>query len=245
MSEAAQPDLPLTITLPDGSTKTAPAGSTIIDFVRSQIGAGLAKAALFAKLDDEPIDLSRKLTRSGKLVIYTPKSPEALPLVRHDAAHIVASVVQRLFPGTQVTIGPSIEEGFYYDFFREKPFTPDDLEAIERAANEEVKKDHPFVRQEVTRDEALALFGKLGETFKLEIVEDIFSKGARTLTLYSHGGWTDFCLGPHGPSTGKVGVIKLLSVSGAYWRGDHRNAQLQRIYGTAFFDKKEIGRAHV
>jgi threonyl-tRNA synthetase len=153
---------------------------------------------------------------------------------------VVASVVQRLFPGTQVTIGPSTDDGFYYDFARDKPFTPDDLAQIEQAANEEIKADRPFVRKEVTKDEALALFGGLGEKFKLEIIEDIFAKGATTLTLYSHGEWTDFCLGPHGPSTGKVGVIKLLSVAGAYWRGDHRNAQLQRIYGTAFHTQKEL-----
>ena len=161
--------------------------------------------------------------------------------MRHDAAHIVATVVQRLFPGTQVTIGPTTEDGFYYDFARDKPFTPEDLEAIEKAANEEIKAGPPVRRARRSRsEEALALFDKLGEKFKLEIIEDIFAKGAKTLTLYKHGDWVDFCLGPHGPSTGRVGVIKLLSVAGAYWRGDHRNAQLQRIYGTAFFDKKEL-----
>jgi len=230
----------VTITLPDGASKTVPAGTTIADFVRTQIGPGLAKAALFAKLDGVEVDLTHTLERSAQLAIFTPKNPEGLDLVRHDAAHIVASVVQKLFPGTQVTIGPTTEDGFYYDFARDTPFTPDDLEQIEKAANEEIRADHKFVRTEVTRDEALALFGRLGETFKLEIIEDIFAKGATTLTLYSHGDWTDFCLGPHGPSTGRVGVIKLLSVAGAYWRGDHRNAQLQRIYGTAFFTQKEL-----
>ncbi len=240
MSESAASAAEVTITLPDGAQKSVAAGTTVADFVRTQIGVGLAKAALFAKFDGAEIDLSRALTQSGKLAIFTSKNPEGLDLVRHDAAHIVASVVQRLFPGTQVTIGPTTDEGFYYDFFREKPFTPEDLEAIEKAANEEVRKDHPFVRKEVTREEALELFGKMGEKFKLEIIEDIFSKGAKTLTLYSHGDWVDFCLGPHGPSTGRVGVIKLLSVAGAYWRGDHRNAQLQRIYGTAFFNQKDL-----
>jgi threonyl-tRNA synthetase len=230
----------VTITLPDGSAKQAAAGTTIADFVRTQIGTGLAKAALFAKYDGAEVDLSHPLDHSGKLEIFTPKNLESLDLVRHDAAHIVASVVQRLFPGTQVTIGPTTDEGFYYDFYREKPFTPEDLEAIEKAANEEIKKDLPFSRKEVSKQEALDLFGKLGEKFKLEIIEDIFNKGAKTLSLYSHGEWTDFCLGPHGPSTGRVGVIKLLSVAGAYWRGDHRNAQLQRIYGTAFFTQKEL-----
>ncbi|MBK7537028.1 MAG: threonine--tRNA ligase [Myxococcales bacterium] len=186
------------------------------------------------------VDLSKPLDHDGQLSIFTTKSPEGLDLVRHDAAHIVASVVQRLYPGTQVTIGPTTDDGFYYDFARDKPFTPEDLEAIERAANEEIRKDLPFSRSEVTREEALALFGELGEKFKLEIIEDIFAKGARSLSLYRHGDWVDFCLGPHGPSTGRVGVIKLLSVAGAYWRGDHRNAQLQRIYGTAFFTQKEL-----
>ncbi|HEY5948828.1 MAG TPA: threonine--tRNA ligase [Kofleriaceae bacterium] len=230
----------VTITLPDGSNKQVAAGTTIADFVRTQIGTGLAKAALFAKYDGAEVDLSVPLDHSGTLAIYTTKNPESLDLVRHDAAHIVASVVQRLFPGTQVTIGPTTEDGFYYDFFRDKPFTPEDLEAIEKAANEEIKKDLPFARKEVSKEEALALFGRLGEKFKLEIIEDIFNKGAKTLSLYSHGDWVDFCLGPHGPSTGRVGVIKLLSVAGAYWRGDHRNAQLQRIYGTAFFTQKEL-----
>jgi len=138
----------------------------------------------------------------------------------------VASVVQRLFPGTQVTIGPSTEDGFYYDFYRKEPFTPEDLQKIEDAANEEIRKDLPFVRKEVSREEALQLFDKLGEKFKMEIVEDIFAKGAKTLTLYSHGDWVDFCLGPHAPSTGKIGVIKLLNVAGAYWRGDHTKPQL-------------------
>ncbi len=230
----------LTLTLPDGTAKQVERGTTIADFVKTQIGAGLAKAALFARLDEQELDLSRPLERGGKLQIFTSKSPQGLDLIRHDAAHLLASAVQRLFPGTQVTIGPSTEEGFYYDFYREKPFTPEDLEAIEKEANEEVRKNQPFVRQEVTKDEALALFGRLGEKFKLEIIEDIFNKGAKTLTLYSHGDWTDFCLGPHSPSTGRIGVIKLLSVAGAYWRGDHRNAQLQRVYGTAFFDKKDL-----
>ncbi len=230
----------VTVTLPDGASKTVPAGTTIAEFVRTQIGPGLAKAALFAKLDGAEVDLSRTIDKSAQLAIFTSKNPEGLDLVRHDAAHIVASVVQKLFPGTQVTIGPTTDEGFYYDFARDKPFTPEDLEVIEKAANEEIKADHKFVRTEVSKDEALALFGKLGEKFKLEIVEDIFAKGAKTLTLYTHGDWTDFCLGPHGPSTGRAGVIKLLSVAGAYWRGDHRNAQLQRIYGTAFFTQKDL-----
>ena len=171
----------ITITLPDGAQKSVEAGTTVADFVRTSIGTGLAKAALFARYNGVDVDLTKPMTESGSLAIFTAKNPEGLDLVRHDAAHIVASVVQRLFPGTQVTIGPTTDEGFYYDFARDKPFTPDDLVAIERAANEEVKADHAFVRREVSKEEALALFGKLGEKFKLEIIEDIFAKGSKTL----------------------------------------------------------------
>src|SRR4051812_41540191 len=230
----------VTVTLPDGSQKQAPRGMKVGDFVRESIGAGLAKAAVVAKLNGEQVDLSRPLEKDVKLEVLTTKTPDALEVIRHDAAHVVASVVQRLFPGTQVTIGPTIEDGFYYDFFRDHPFTPEDLEKIEAEANAEVKRDLPFVRREVSPEEAVALFKGKGETFKVEIVNDIVGKGAKTLTLYHHGDWVDFCLGPHAPSTGRVGVIKLLSSSGAYWRGDHRNAMLQRIYGTAFFDVKAL-----
>jgi threonyl-tRNA synthetase len=230
----------ITVTLPDGSQKQAARGTTIADFVRESIGAGLAKAALFARVNGQDMDLARPLTEDVKLQIFTSKSPEALDLIRHDAAHVVASAVQRLFPGTQVTIGPATEEGFYYDFFREKPFTPEDLEKIEAEANKEIAQNLPFVRTEISMDEAIKLFEGKGEKFKVEIVKDIAAKGAQTLTLYTHGDWVDFCLGPHAPSTGKIGVIKLLSTSGAYWRGDHRNPMLQRIYGTAFFDKKAL-----
>lgn len=228
------------VTLPDGSAKEAAAGTTVLEFVKGQIGPGLAKAAYFAKLDGEPVDLSRRLDRDAKLEVVTTRNPEALEVARHDAAHVMASVVQKLYPGTQVTIGPSIEDGFYYDFARETPFTPEDLEKIEKATNEAIKADHPFVRSEISMDEALALFEGLGEKYKVEIVKDIAARGAKTLTLYKHGDWVDFCLGPHGPSTGRIGVVKLLNVAGAYWRGDSKNAMLQRIYGTAFFDKKEL-----
>ncbi|MBK9517479.1 MAG: threonine--tRNA ligase [Anaeromyxobacter sp.] len=204
------------------------------------IGAGLAKAAYVAKLDGVAVDLSRALERDVSLEVVTTRNPEALEVARHDAAHVMAAVVQQLYPGTQVTIGPSIEEGFYYDFARPTPFGPEDLERIEKATNEAIKADLPFVREEVTPAAAIALFEGLGEAYKVEIVKDIVAKGATTLTLYRHGDWVDFCLGPHGPSTGRVGVVKLTSVAGAYWRGDSKNAMLQRIYGTAFFDKKAL-----
>src|SRR5512140_819298 len=228
------------VTLPDGSAKEAARGTTVLDFVKTSIGAGLAKAAYVAKLDGEPVDLSRPLEHDVKLEVVTTRNPEALEVARHDAAHVMASVVQRLYPGTQVTIGPAIEDGFYYDFARDKPFSTEDLEKIEAAIRDEIKADHPFVRQEVSMDEALALFEKQGEKYKVEIVKDIAARGAKTLTLYKHGDWVDFCLGPHGPSTGKIGIVKLLNVAGAYWRGDAKNPMLQRIYGTAFFDKKAL-----
>ncbi|GMT99459.1 threonine--tRNA ligase [Corallococcus caeni] len=230
----------ITVTLPDGSQKQTARGTTIADFVKGSIGVGLAKAALFARVNGQDMDLARTLDEDAKLQIFTSKSPEGLDLIRHDAAHVVASAVQRLFPGTQVTIGPATEEGFYYDFFREKPFTPEELEKIEAAANAELKQDMPFVRTEISMEDAIKLFEEKGEKFKVEIVKDIAAKGAKTLTLYTHGDWVDFCLGPHAPSTGKIGVIKILSSSGAYWRGDHRNPMLQRVYGTAFFDKKAL-----
>jgi len=228
------------VTLPDGSQKEVPSGTTVLDFVKLQIGAGLAKAAYVAKLDGVAVDLARPLDRDVKLEVVTTKNPEALEVARHDAAHVMASVVQKLYPGTQVTIGPSIEDGFYYDFARDKPFTPEDLARIEAATNEAIKADQPFVRTEVSMADAIALFEGQGEKYKVEIINDIAAKGATTLTLYRHGDWVDFCLGPHGPSTGRIGVVKLLSVAGAYWRGDSKNAMLQRIYGTAFFDKKAL-----
>jgi threonyl-tRNA synthetase len=228
------------VTLPDGSQKEAARGISVLDFVKLHIGAGLAKAAYFAKLDGQPVDLARTIDTDARLEVVTTRSPEALEVARHDAAHVMASVVQQLFPGTQVTIGPAIDDGFYYDFAREKPFTPEDLARIEAATNEAIKADHPFLREEVSMEAALRLFEGQGEKYKVEIIRDIAAKGATTLTLYRHGGWVDFCLGPHGPSTGRIGVVKLTSVAGAYWRGDSRNAMLQRIYGTAFFDKKAL-----
>jgi threonyl-tRNA synthetase len=230
----------ITVTLPDGSTKAAPRGITVADFVKQFIGPGLAKAAYFARVNGADVDLGRVLDADTTLQIFTTKSAEALDTARHDAAHVVADAVQKLFPGTQVTIGPTIEGGFYYDFFREKPFTPEDLEKIEAEANAIIARDVPFVRSEISADEAVALFERMGESFKVEIVKDIVARGAKTLTLYKHGDWVDFCLGPHGPSTGRIGVIKILNSSGAYWRGDSKNPMLQRIYGTAFFDKKAL-----
>lgn len=235
----------VTITLPDGSKKEAAAGISVADFVKNHIGPGLAKAAIFARVNGQDVDLARSIDADASLQIFTTKAPEALEVARHDAAHIVADAVQQLFPGTQVTIGPVIDEGFYYDFYRERdgkpaPFSPEELEAIEKRANEIVAKDVAFVRSEIAAADAVKLFESKKEKFKVEIVHDIAAKGAPTLTLYQHGEWIDFCLGPHGPSTGKVGVIKILSASGAYWRADQTREQLQRIYGISFFDKKAL-----
>lgn len=228
------------ITLPDGSTKETERGARVADFVRTSIGPGLAKVAYVAKLDGTQVDLSTPLTADAKLEVVTTKSPEALEVARHDAAHLLASVVQRLYPGTQVTTGPTTDDGFYYDFVREQPFTPDDLARLEQGIAEEIKADHPFVREEVSLDAAIELFRAKGETFKVAIIQGIAARGAKTLTLYRHGDWVDFCLGPHGPSTGRVGVVKLMSVAAAHFRGEKDNAAVQRIYGTAFFDKKQL-----
>ncbi len=233
-------DASITVTLPDGSQKQTALGTPIGTFVRDAIGPGLAKAAVLARANGTFVDLSRTLDVDTKLEIFTTKAPEALETIRHDAAHIVADAVQRLFPGTQVTIGPSIESGFYYDFDRGQPFSEEELAKIEVLANQIVAADLPFQRTEVTPEQAVQMFTAKGETFKVEIIQDIVAKGATVLTLYSHGDWVDFCEGPHGPSTAKVGVIKILSSSAAYWRGDHRNKSLQRIYGTAFFDQKGL-----
>ncbi|MGZ6071691.1 MAG: TGS domain-containing protein, partial [Myxococcaceae bacterium] len=161
------------ITLPDGSTKAAPSGIRVGDFVKESIGPGLAKAAILARFNGNEVDLSRPLTESGKLEVLTAKAPEALETIRHDAAHVVASAVQKLFPGTQVTIGPTIEGGFYYDFFRDRPFTPEELQAIEEESNKEIAKNLPFVREEVNVADAIHLFQSKGEKFKVEIIEDI------------------------------------------------------------------------
>ena len=231
------------ITLPDGSTKAAPAGIRVGDFVKESIGPGLAKAAVLARFNGNEVDLTRPLTENGKLEVLTSKTPEALDIIRHDAAHVVASAVQQLFPGTQVTIGPTIEERLLLRLLPRQAVHPGGPGA-DRGRGERGDRQEPPLRPRggLGRTRRSSLFESKGEKFKVEIIEDIVAKGAKTLTLYRHGDWVDFCLGPHGPSTGKIGVIKLLSTSGAYWRGDHRNPMLQRIYGTAFFDKKDARR---
>ena len=225
------------ITLPDGAVRrfeTAPNGLE----VAASVAKSLAKKALAIRVDGELWDLARPIERNAEVEIVTGESPEAGALLRHDTAHVMAEAVQGIFPGTQVTIGPAIENGFYYDFFREQPFTTDDLAAIEQRMAEIVKANRPFSRSEVTREEARARFKRLGQTFKLELLDAIPEDQA--VTLYHQGDWFDLCRGPHGPSTGKIGAFKLTKVAGAYWRGDAKNPQLQRIYGVGFPTKEAL-----
>lgn len=233
-------DAAVRMTLPDGSVKTVARGTTIADFVREQIGPGLAKAALAAKLDGREVDLARPLEGDGRLEVITAKSDEGLEVIRHSSAHIVASAVQRIYPDAEVTIGPVIEDGFYYDFFFPRGFTPEDLVRFEEEIEKIVAEDSPFVRSDVPIDEAIARFEAMGEKFKVEIIEDLKAKGETTVGLYQHAGWVDLCRGPHLPSTGRAPAIKLMSVAGAYWRGDSTKPQLQRIYGTSWRSKKEL-----
>lgn len=228
------------VTLPDGSVKTTAQGTPIARFVQEAIGPGLAKAALAAKVDGREVDLSRPLEHDAALEVITPSSEEGLEVIRHSSAHILASAVQRLYPDAEVTIGPVVEDGFYYDFYFPRGFTPEDLEKIEGEIAKIVAEDSPFERTEVPVQEAIELFRGMGEEFKVEIIEDLAAKGEEKVSLYRHAGWVDLCRGPHLPSTGRAPAIKLMSVAGAYWRGDSTKPQLQRIYGTAWRNKKEL-----
>ena len=230
------------ITLPDGSVKQFDGPVTGAELAAA-IGPGLAKAALAIKIDGEVLDLSRSIDVDSDVEIVTRKSDEALELIRHDTAHVMAEAVQALYPGTQVTIGPSIENGFYYDFAREQPFTPDDLEKIEAKMMEIIKRDDPFIREEWDRDDAVRHFTDIGEKYKAQIIHDL--PASETISIYRQGDWMDLCRGPHLPSTGHVGKgFKLLKLAGAYWRGDSNNEMLQRIYGTSWRDEKEL-KAHL
>ena len=228
------------ITLPDGSVRGFDGPVTVAQVAQS-IGPGLARAALAGRVDGRLVDTSYPIEGHAELAIVTARdADDALELLRHDAAHVMAQAVQELYPGTQVTIGPAIENGFYYDFARDEPFTPEDLERIESRMHEIVKRDLPIVREVLDREEAKRVFAGLGETYKVEIIEDIIPEGEE-VSIYRQGDWFDVCRGPHLPSTGKLGDgFKLTKVAGAYWRGDSRNPMLQRIYGTAWRDKKEL-----
>ncbi len=225
------------VQLPDGSRKDVPDNATVAD-VAASIGKRLAKDAIAGKVNGKIVDLHARVPEGAKVEIVTPKSPEGLDTIRHSTAHLMAMAVQELFPGTQVTIGPVIENGFYYDFGTDRPFTDEDLRRIEEKMSEIAKRDLPIRREEWKRDQAIKVFDQIGEKYKVEIIKGI--PGDEVLSVYRQGDWFDLCRGPHVPSTGRLGVFKLLSVAGAYWRGDERNAMLQRIYGTAWSDEKEL-----
>jgi threonyl-tRNA synthetase len=231
------------VTLPDGSSRQFDQSISVHD-VAADIGAGLAKAALAGKVNGQLVDTSFLIEQDSEVAIITAKSDEALELIRHDAAHVMAQAVQELFPGTQVTIGPAIEDGFYYDFAREEPFSPDDLATIEVRMQEIVGRDLPIEREVWGREDAKRTFADIGETFKVEIIEDVIPENEE-VSVYRQGDWFDVCRGPHLPSTGKLPkAFKLMKLAGAYWRGNSDNEMLQRIYGTAWRDKKELN-AHL
>ncbi len=223
---------------PDGSKRAFDEGATGRD-VAASIAQSLAKRAMLVKLEGRLLDLDRALPSGGRFEILTRDSLEVLETIRHDASHIMAEAVQELFPGTQVTIGPAIEDGFYYDFARDEPFSLDDLPKIEQRMREIVDRDEPIRREVWDRAEAIAHFKSIGEVYKAEIIEDL--PGSEEISVYRQGAWKDLCLGPHLPSTKAVGkAFKLTKLAGAYWRGDHRNAQLQRIYGTAWASEADL-----
>jgi len=225
-----------TIRLPDGSSKSFPQPVTVAEVAQS-IGAGLAKAALAGKVNGKLVDTSTLIEADAEVTVVTGKSPEGLEILRHSTSHLMAQAVQELFPGAQVTIGPVIENGFYYDFAYKRAFTPEDLVAIEKKMAEIVKQDLPVRRKEMPRDEAVKFFASIGEKYKAEIIAAI--PAGEPISLYGQGNWIDLCRGPHVPSTGKLKVFKLMRVAGAYWRGDSKNEMLQRIYGTAWATKED------
>ena len=230
------------LTFPDGAQRSYPAGTTGLDVAKS-ISPSLAKRVVAMARDGVIADLSDSFDADAGIEFLTRDDPRALTLIRHDAAHVLAEAVQGLYPGTQVTIGPVIEDGFYYDFHRETPFTPEDFEAIEKRMREIVACDRPFTKEVWSRDEARSFFERRGEAFKVELVDAIPSD--QSLKVYRQGDWLDLCRGPHMTSTGKVGTaFKLMKVAGAYWRGDSTKPMLSRIYGTAYAKQEELD-AHV
>lgn len=226
------------ITMPDGSVRQYE-GAVTGSMVAESIGPGLARAALAMELNGKLVDMSVEIVEDSSVKFITRKDEEALFLIRHDAAHVLAQAVQELFPNTQVTIGPAIENGFYYDFAREEPFKPEDLPIIEQKMHEIIARNEPFIRQVMPRDEAIRYFKAHGEHYKAELIQDL--PESETISIYEQGPWLDLCRGPHMRTTGDVGnAFKLTRVAGAYWRGDSRNAMLSRIYGTAWRDRKEL-----
>ncbi|MEW8505478.1 MAG: threonine--tRNA ligase [Candidatus Thiodiazotropha sp.] len=227
------------ISLPDGSQREFEKAVTVHE-IAADIGPGLAKAALAGRVEGRLVDTSYLVEQDCEVAIVTSRDEEALELIRHDAAHVMAQAVQELYPGTQVTIGPAIEDGFYYDFARDEAFTPDDLKKIEQRMHEIVKRNLPLQREVWDREKAIATFDSIGEKYKVEIIKEFIPEGEE-VSVYLQGDWFDVCRGPHLPSTGMLGKgFKLMKVAGAYWRGDSNNEMLQRIYGTAWRDKKEL-----
>ena len=222
--------------LPDGSKRQLEKAMTVVEFAKT-IGSSLGKSTVGAIIDGKQVDPSYIIEKSGEIQIITATSEEGIAIIRHSAAHIMAQAVQRLFPNTKVTIGPVIENGFFYDFDPEKPFTEEDLEKIEKEMEKIVKENYPFVRSEMTAEEAKKYFSEKGETYKVEIIEDL---GAEKVSIYQQGEFVDLCRGTHIPSTGFLKAFKLMSTAGAYWRGNSNNKMLQRIYGVAFGSKKEL-----
>ena len=226
----------ITITLPDRSQRQFAAPPTVAE-VAASIGAGLAKAALAGRIDGRLVDTSHRIDNDATLSIVTDRDPDGVDVIRHSTAHLLAYAVKELFPDAQVTIGPVIENGFYYDFSYKRPFTPEDLAAIEAKMAELAKKDEPVTREEWERDEAVRYFKSIGEAYKAEIIASI--PAGEPIGLYREGNFIDLCRGPHVPSTGKLKVFKLMKLAGAYWRGDSRNEMLQRVYGTAWAKKED------
>ena len=227
----------ISVQLPDGSRREFDAAVTVAE-VAASIGAGLAKAALGGRVDGRLVDLSYRIDRDVQLAIVTDKTADGLELIRHSTAHLLAYAVKELFPDAQVTIGPVIEDGFYYDFSYKRPFTPEDLASIEQRMSELARKDEPVVRRVLPRDDAVAYFKGLGEHYKAELIASI--PAGEDVSLYREGAFEDLCRGPHVPSTGRLKHFKLMKVAGAYWRGDHRNEMLQRIYGTAWASREDL-----
>jgi len=225
------------IRLPDGSKRQFESDVTVAE-VAQNIGAGLARAALAGRVNDQLVDLSFVISEDSDLAIITDKNPEGLEVIRHSTAHLMAYAVKELFPDAQVTIGPVIEHGFYYDFSYTRPFTPEDLEKIEKKMTEIVNRDLPITRKVLLRNDAVKYFKSIKENYKAEIIESI--PADQEVSLYTEGEFTDLCRGPHVPSTGKLKVFKLMKVAGAYWRGDSKNEMLQRIYGTAWTNKEDL-----
>src|ERR671931_2374783 len=226
------------LTFPDGARRDYPKGTTGLDIAKG-ISPSLAKRTVAMALDGALADLNDPIERDARIEFLPREDPRALELIRHDAAHVLAEAVQTLWPGTQVTIGPVIENGFYYDFFRNQPFTPEDFDAIEKKMREIIARDKPFAKEVWAREQAKRVFRDKGELFKVELIDAIPED--QEIKIYRQGDWFDLCRGPHMTSTGKVGnAFKLMKVAGAYWRGDSKNPMLSRIYGTAWARQEDL-----